>query len=312
MTPVGNSWRSFVACIAVVGLAGCGSEVGVCEDPRAARAVVYDGDGSPAYEGQALLIASCGHGSFCHAAAAEGDERYGVPAGLDFDVLLASPGDAASVERLRRAQDAVFAHRDVILAAVESGHMPPPGPETMAVLDGAPRYRRVDGVAEEPLPAVGTEEGRAILQQWLACATPVVQGSEPDESVEPVGYVEPAFEVEPLEPRWTAIYDALIVRRCASAPCHGLDEDGELALGDGPRAAWEALVDQPAAGTECADQGRVRVIPGDPTGSLLVQKLRQHEADVSCGDPMPPSGSPVAATDLEAIITWIAEGASAD
>ena len=55
---------------------GCGPELGVCDEPQALR-VAYDGlesidgappSGLPAYEGQALMIQSCGYGGFCHGA----------------------------------------------------------------------------------------------------------------------------------------------------------------------------------------------------------------------------------------------------
>src|SRR5690606_5741711 len=64
-------------------LAGCEPELGEC-DPEAAIAVAYDPvDGMPAYEGQALMIASCGNGGFCHGAdVTSAESLFGVPAGL--------------------------------------------------------------------------------------------------------------------------------------------------------------------------------------------------------------------------------------
>ena len=56
---------------------------GACDD-EAARAVVYDAAGRAMYAGQAILTGSCaGGGNFCHSSSAL--DRYGVPAGLDFD-----------------------------------------------------------------------------------------------------------------------------------------------------------------------------------------------------------------------------------
>jgi hypothetical protein len=48
---------------------GCPATVGdecTTDDLARARRVAYTGDGQPAYEGQALLISSCGGASYCH------------------------------------------------------------------------------------------------------------------------------------------------------------------------------------------------------------------------------------------------------
>ncbi|HJL14211.1 MAG TPA: hypothetical protein RMH99_01075 [Sandaracinaceae bacterium LLY-WYZ-13_1] len=317
MTPAVERWcvASVLALALAPGATACRGSLGLCDSPERARAVVYDAAGQPAYEGQALAIVSCGHGTFCHAEAASGDDRLGAPQGLDFDVLPALDDEASSLERLRRAQDLVFEHRHAIWAEVEQGRMPPSGSQAAGVLEGAPRYRRIGADGDEtPLPPLASEEGRRILRHWMACGSPVVQGTRPSGATEPVGYVEPAFETEPLEPRWPAIYEGLIEPRCASAPCHGLDEDGGLALGRGPMAAWSALVDQPAAGPECEGEGWMRVVAGDPEASLLVHKLRAHAEPEGavCGDPMPPRGLPVSDADRTVVEQWIADGASSD
>jgi hypothetical protein len=61
-------------------------------------------------------------------------------------------------------------------------------------------------------------------------------------------------------------------------------------------AAYDSLVD-----------GTLYVIPGDPDGSLLVQKMRGDPG--IDGDPMPPSDG---ATDaqIEVVVDWISAGAN--
>lgn len=161
-------------------LSGC-DDLGPC-DEAAAREVVYtdDAQGLPAYAGQALLTQSCGGGSFCHASNAT--DRHGAPAGLDFDLLLAS--SAAETEHLRSLQMVVFRHRDAIWRSIERGTMPPGKiGETISEL-GAPH---------RGLPSLDSSEGREILRNWLACGVPVVERVTDDRpaGVLPVGAVEP-------------------------------------------------------------------------------------------------------------------------
>ena len=174
------------------GVAGCGEDLGECE-MTAARAVVYDESGLPAYEGQALITASCGNGAFCHSAQATGMARYGAPGDLNFDLALAAAGPEAAeaaVERLGRGRDNVRGDAELIMCAVEDGTMPPWGEATLAVHRNLPRFRRVatDGT-ETRLPHVDSFEGLAILRNWLACDAPVVERTEGSGSV---GDVVPA------------------------------------------------------------------------------------------------------------------------
>ncbi len=67
-------------------------------------------------------------------------------------------------------------------------------------------------------------------------------------------------------------------------------------------AAYATLVDQPSA----QDGNFIRVVPGDPANSLLLQKL-QGVATVG-GPLMPPTGM-LGAADITAVSDWIAAGA---
>jgi hypothetical protein len=71
---------------------------------------------------------------------------------------------------------------------------------------------------------------------------------------------------------------------------------------NGPRAA-ELLVGVPAS--ECCD-GRLRVKPGDPANSYVIQKLRGVE--LCAGQPMPLGGT-LSESDITTLSDWICEGA---
>lgn len=157
---------------------GCLPHSGECDEELARRVVYTHEDGLPAYAGQALVQSSCGDGSFCHAEAALGSERYGAPGGLDFDLALAET--AEEVERLRRGQRQVYRWRRQVLAEVTSGDMPPG--------EAGRLVARVGVYAD--LPPLAGPEGIETLRNWLACGAPVVERTSPyPPGVEPVGAV---------------------------------------------------------------------------------------------------------------------------
>jgi hypothetical protein len=292
---------------------GCTPELGTC-DPAAAVSVAYDeATGMPAYAGQALVIASCGNGAFCHGAEARGRDRYGVPTGLELDVRLAAIDgavDEAEVVRLRHGRFHVVQHARAILASVEAGTMPPDGAAGAEALDGAPRFVRIDEQeGAVPLPAVSTPEGRAILRNWLACGAPVVERPVPRMDGAPAEVV-PALVLPPVEPTWASIFgDVLETRGCAAARCHGGTEAG-FRVTDAA-GTYAALVGAAASGEDCDGMGTL-VVPGSPDASLFLAKLSAHRGAMVCGDPMPIGGIPLRAEDLDAIRTWITNGAPRD
>ena len=173
---VRDGGASIVLCAVAAGLlmsaAACAPvEPGQCESADVQR-VYYDVGGYPAYAGQALVDTSCA-GGVCHTSGIAPGQRYGVPAGLDFDVGIAV-GDtpeatSAALERLRRARRLVWNWRASLWDAVHRDFMPPSGS------DAALEWHDADGRA---LPGVRTSEGKALLRNWLACGAPVVEGVE--------------------------------------------------------------------------------------------------------------------------------------
>jgi hypothetical protein len=124
-------------------LAACAPEVGECNASEARRPAYDQATGLPAYEGQAILIQSCGSGGFCHADGGDAVIAYGAPNHLTFDLQLASidgsmTSDAA--DRLRRSQFQALAHAESILSTIDRGTMPPGGSVGQEVRAAAPAY----------------------------------------------------------------------------------------------------------------------------------------------------------------------------
>jgi hypothetical protein len=217
---------------------------GAVEGPAAFDLAYNALDGTPMYEGQALVQASCGNGQFCHTPNAAGSDRIGVPRGLDYDVALACvdastdptcanlqpcEGDAASsayCQRLRRLsgnRGSVVAWAEEIHFQISEGTMPP-GAAGARVQDDTPWFR---GDNSE-LPRLETPEGKNIVRNWLACGVPVVARTEvapsvdlqltPCDSVGGEICVYSGPQTLP-DPTWSSIYWSVMFPSCVV--CHG-------------------------------------------------------------------------------------------
>ncbi|MEQ1567589.1 MAG: c-type cytochrome domain-containing protein [Myxococcota bacterium] len=92
------------------------------------------------------------------------------------------------------------------------------------------------------------------------------------------------------------------VASVVASDCVGCHSAGGAAGGlDLETEPWGALVEPPT------DGGAALVIPGDPDGSLLLQKLTGTQPS-DAGGSMPPSGALDAAT-VDAVRAWIVDGA---
>jgi hypothetical protein len=110
------------------------------------------------------------------------------------------------------------------------------------------------------------------------------------------------------EPTFTAVYDEVFVGEGCNTPlCHG-GSAGNLSMAT-KDAAYEALVNAPAAGELCAASGLIRVVPGDPEASLLFDKVASRTP--VCGDPMPIAAA-LPADKIEQLRRWIELGAPND
>lgn len=89
-------------------------------------------------------------------------------------------------------------------------------------------------------------------------------------------------------------------KSCTFSTCHNAtDRGGSLDL---ESMGWEArLIEQPAAGEECAGMGTL-VVPGDADMSLLWQKLAPNPP---CGITMPFAQQPLTTAAKQCVRDWI-------
>lgn len=101
-------------------------------------------------------------------------------------------------------------------------------------------------------------------------------------------------------PTFTEVY-AVLEPSCAISTCHAVGSGNGMELDDA--GAYDALVDAPALGAP----GQTLVVPSDPDGSYLVQKLEGTTG--IAGAPMPPPFGGQDPADVQLIRDWIAAGA---
>ncbi|HTU59639.1 MAG TPA: hypothetical protein VMF89_14410, partial [Polyangiales bacterium] len=111
---------------------------------------------------------------------------------------------------------------------------------------------------------------------------------------------------------FAAIYDSILKNttyNCAGALCHGRETAMAMTVGNlslsSADVAYMQLVKVNSTGMACS--GMPRVVPGDPAGSLLVQKLRS--STTTCGGVMPVGADEISEVDLKRITDWISGGA---
>jgi hypothetical protein len=103
-------------------------------------------------------------------------------------------------------------------------------------------------------------------------------------------------------PTFTQVY-AILRSKCS--PCHTQDDIANQDFSTQGKA-YTQLVNHPAAGPACSGDKRVRVIPGKPDQSLIIQKLRGTQ---NCGSRMPFGRAPLPKATIDEIVAWIKAGA---
>jgi hypothetical protein len=98
------------------------------------------------------------------------------------------------------------------------------------------------------------------------------------------------------EPTWSNVYGNVMTRRCAGGGCH-FDGDGAKLPLDDEDTAYQHLV------------GGGLVVPGDPSSSVLVQRITRTCAPGASCDRMPLGLDPLPAAEIEALVGWVAAGA---
>ncbi|MDH3819478.1 MAG: hypothetical protein OES21_12725, partial [Myxococcales bacterium] len=247
----------------MAGALGCKRDLGDCnlafdperpiEGPAAFDIAYRITDGLPMYEGQALVQSTCGDGSFCHAPAAVGADRIGVPAGLNFDVALACtvpfdncddqpPPYADRLGRLYGNQNSINSWAEGMIQEMRAGAMPP-GEAGRRVRNNTPWLRKSD---DSELPPIESTEAQEIVRNWLACKSPVIARTElapmqaqeltPCPSVDNEICIFSGPKEPPPEPMWNDIYWSVMFTRCV--PCHAPDNPN---LDQNPDRLGEAI-----------------------------------------------------------------------
>ncbi len=110
-----------------------------------------------------------------------------------------------------------------------------------------------------------------------------------------------------IEPTLSSIQTNIFNKSCATSGCHDAGtKRGGLALD--PVSAYGGLINAEPHNPSAKAAGMQRVVPGDPDKSYLLSKLVAPGSGQ--GKLMPIGASPLSDEEIEAIRTWIANGAS--
>ena len=109
-----------------------------------------------------------------------------------------------------------------------------------------------------------------------------------------------------VDPTLTSIQTNVFNKSCALPSCHNSTASKEgLTLTQG--SSFGELVNVPAENVAAAADGKIRVVPGDPDASFIIQKLEGPAAGE--GDLMPQSSSGLDPEIISVIRQWITDGA---
>jgi len=139
---------------------------------------------------------------------------------------------------------------------------------------------------------------RLVALAFLAACGSEGHDGGPDAAVDP----DPLdITLTPAPGSLDDLHERIISKRCSGQPglCHNGQFEPNLST---PALTYEYLVNRP--GLEKPD--RLRAAPGNPTGSLLIDKLRNRNGVAT---QMPLGAEPLAEEDIAAIEAWINEGA---
>ncbi len=113
-------------------------------------------------------------------------------------------------------------------------------------------------------------------------------------------------EVEKIEPNFTSIQKIVFTKSCATSSCHGSAKAGNLDLRSG--AAYGALVGVDPKNAAALTAGLKRVTASDVSKSFLYNKITRPGTGE--GVTMPLGGEKLSSEKVNAIRTWIENGAA--
>jgi hypothetical protein len=133
-----------------------------------------------------------------------------------------------------------------------------------------------------------------------ACGSGTGEGL--DQNGQPLGAGGSSAPLAPaLEPTLASIQANVFSVNCAFAGCHG-GGTVQFGLRLDPGFSAGNLIDVPSQ----QDPTLIRVIPGNPDGSFIIQKL---EGTQTVGRRMPDFSPPLPQSTIDVIRQWIANGA---
>ncbi|HLG21062.1 MAG TPA: c-type cytochrome domain-containing protein [Bdellovibrionota bacterium] len=110
----------------------------------------------------------------------------------------------------------------------------------------------------------------------------------------------------PPQPTLSSIQTEVFNNSCTFSACHNDDSaQGNLRLTSGN--SFSQLVNVSAFNSAAAAAGKLRVVPGDPDNSFLIQKLEGPSADE--GTRMPQTSGFLPQATIDVIRHWITNGA---
>jgi hypothetical protein len=113
-------------------------------------------------------------------------------------------------------------------------------------------------------------------------------------------------------PTFTEVYTTVLAQNCTNGSCHFSDAGPALGALDmsSQAGAYMNLVNVKAAGVKCGTSGLTRVVPNDPSSSLMYEKV--HDTVPPCGAQMPYLLPALPADEQSLIFDWINGGAQND
>lgn len=283
----------------------CEADLGAC-DMTAATKVAYL-NGTPYFEGQALVNASCASGT-CHANAATGDGRNGAPHGLNFDVQpVTKSSTKADVGVLKVGITKIRDNAGELWGLIDDGDMPPgkvgerPAPTLYS-----------DAAGTMKVPNTDLADSKQKIRNWLACQAPIVSATTDSavmgDAMALGKVIDPGTST--IAADFASIYDNLMT---ACTSCHSAAGVYKQLVIDftSEDTAYATLVNKMAVtGSGGVCSGRTLVKPMDCKNSLLYQKLAYATgAPELCGMSMPFGGAMVSADVAQAVCDWIDAGA---
>ena len=289
----------------------------MCHGSLQGRDTVLAG-GQVVYGGQAILNRTCAGG--CHSSSATGDNRHGVPAGLDFDLMPVDQEDVAGTKKsgdrtvvkltgsqiagLRARQKKIVEQRNLIWQQIEDGLMPPSGGFESMMTNIFASSEKTPCKRGTPYTEMSQVRTREVLRNWLACGAPLVETNStkivptvatPGTAGYQYRVCEPETEVITLE---TLFSNTL--SQCGG--CHNQP------IGTPPPrfTSLEVFATTLLEGKGCS--GKPFVTPYKPEESYLLDRLKGADPDCPLSTIMPP-GDMLTERGIAQVTAWITAGA---